>query len=92
MSSTAPHLGSSGGVLVYSAHRMADSGKSSVYIDGQNFLFRAASVLTQSGLIATKDDITAFDFRHLFENALGKKDRYRTPRTGLKRGWDLRSR
>lgn len=52
---------------------MSNRNKSIVYIDGQNFLFRAAEILAPKSLIEVKDDITAFDFRYLFENALKEK-------------------
>ncbi len=53
---------------------MANRNKSVVYIDGQNFLFRVAEILVPKGLIEIKDDITAFDFKYLFENALKGKN------------------
>ena len=45
-----------------------------VYIDGENFLFRVADILLGEKIIKNKDDITSFDFKGLFENALDAKD------------------
>ena len=39
-----------------------------VYIDGQNFLYKAAEILVERGLIKDKQDLTALDIRYLFEN------------------------
>ena len=65
---------------------MTNRNESVVYIDGQNFLFRAAEILVPKGLIEIKDDITAFDFKYLFENALkGEELLLRYYGTNLKR-------
>ena len=65
---------------------MPRRGKSIIYIDGQNFLFRVADILIHNGLIEVKDDITAFDFKYLFANILkGEKLSLRYYGTRLKR-------
>ena len=40
-----------------------------VYIDGENFMFRAAETLVANGKIKSKDEISTFDFRYLFEKS-----------------------
>ena len=42
-----------------------------VYIDGQNFLYKAADVLTTHGSISSKDKLTKIDMRSLFEDIAG---------------------
>lgn len=42
-----------------------------VYIDGQNFLYKAADVLMKHGNISSKDELTKIDMRSLFENIVG---------------------
>lgn len=42
--------------------------KNIVYIDGQNFLYKAAEILVERGLIRDKQDLTNLDIRYLFEN------------------------
>ena len=42
-----------------------------VYIDGQNFLYKAADVLMKHGNISSKDELTKIDMRSLFENIAG---------------------
>jgi uncharacterized LabA/DUF88 family protein len=48
--------------------------KTVVYIDGQNFLYKAAEVLITSGKIEAKQDLHTFSFRTLIENLLSEKD------------------
>ena len=36
-----------------------------VYIDGQNFLYKAADILAKHGLLIDKQDLTAIDIRPL---------------------------
>lgn len=43
-----------------------------MYIDGENFLFKAADVLKKSGTINHKPDITKFHFSALVESALNE--------------------
>lgn len=42
-----------------------------VYIDGQNFLYKAAAVLMKHGSISSKDELTKIDMRSLFEDIAG---------------------
>ncbi|MCL2038768.1 NYN domain-containing protein [Candidatus Saccharibacteria bacterium] len=48
--------------------------KTIVYIDGQNFLYKAAEVLLKFGLIADKQDLTAIDMPPLMKKILGDDD------------------
>lgn len=41
--------------------------KNIVYIDGQNFLYKAAEILAKHGLIADKQDLHAINIRAMFE-------------------------
>ena len=43
-----------------------------VYIDGQNFMYKAAEVLIESGRISSKDELTKLDIRGLIENIAGE--------------------
>lgn len=43
-----------------------------VYIDGQNFMYKAADVLISAGRIASKDELTKIDIRGLIENITGE--------------------
>lgn len=45
-----------------------------VYIDGQNFLYKAAHVLIAAGRIAEKQELHTFDFSLLFKNLLQTDD------------------
>lgn len=47
--------------------------KTIVYIDGQNFLYKAADVLIESKKIREKQDLHTFSFRSLIEDLLGEK-------------------
>jgi len=38
-----------------------------VYIDGQNFLYKVAEILTENGIIRDKQELTSIDIRFLFE-------------------------
>lgn len=49
---------------------MRNTSEPIIYIDGENFLFRVADILINRRIIKNKDEITAFDFKYLFENAL----------------------
>lgn len=42
-----------------------------VYVDGQNFLYKAAEVLIEHGKISSKDELTKIDIRSLVENIVG---------------------
>lgn len=42
-----------------------------VYVDGQNFLYKAAEVLIEHGKISSKDELTKIDIRLLVENIVG---------------------
>ena len=42
-----------------------------VYVDGQNFLYKAAEVLIEHGKISSKDELTKIDIRSLVENICG---------------------
>lgn len=44
-----------------------------VYIDGQNFLYKAAEVLIAAGKISAKQDLHMFSFRTLIENLLAEE-------------------
>jgi uncharacterized LabA/DUF88 family protein len=46
--------------------------KTVVYIDGQNFLYKAADVLIEAGKINEKQELHTFSFRALLEKLLGK--------------------
>lgn len=46
--------------------------KTVVYIDGQNFLYKAADVLIAAGKISEKQQLHTFSFRTLIENLLGE--------------------
>lgn len=48
--------------------------KTVVYIDGQNFLYKAAEVLIKAGKIKEKQDLHTFSFRTLIEKLLDQKD------------------
>jgi uncharacterized LabA/DUF88 family protein len=48
--------------------------KTVVYIDGQNFLYKAADVLIKAKKITEKQDLHTFSFRTLIEGLLGEKD------------------
>lgn len=48
--------------------------KTIVYIDGQNFLYKAAEVLISAGRIEDKQDLNKISVRSLMENVLGEKD------------------
>ena len=39
-----------------------------VYIDGQNFLYKAADVLIKHGSVSSKNELTKIDMRSLFED------------------------
>ncbi len=43
-----------------------------VYIDGQNFLYKAADILITAGRIKDKDELTKLDIRGLVEHIFGK--------------------
>lgn len=45
-----------------------------VYIDGQNFLYKAADVLITAQKIKEKQDLHTFSFRSLIEDLLGEKE------------------
>jgi len=45
-----------------------------VYIDGQNFLYKAAEVLIAAEKIAEKQDLHTFSFAHLFQTLLKNDD------------------
>lgn len=66
--------------------------RQSVYIDGQNFLYKAAEVLIAAGRIKDKQDLHTISLRHLFAGLLKTKDielryygtrlrRYKDPQT-----------
>jgi uncharacterized LabA/DUF88 family protein len=42
--------------------------KKIVYIDGQNFLYKAAEILIEAGRITDKSDLTKIDIRGIFEH------------------------
>ena len=42
-----------------------------VYIDGQNFLYKAADVLIKHGSVSSKNELTKIDMRSLFEDIAG---------------------
>ena len=42
-----------------------------VYVDGQNFLYKATEVLIEHGKIYSKDELTKIDIRSLVENIVG---------------------
>ena len=44
-----------------------------VYVDGQNFIYKAAEVLIEHGRIHTKDDLTKIDIRSVIENIVEKE-------------------
>lgn len=48
--------------------------KTTVYIDGQNFLYKAAEVLIEAGKITTKQELHTFSFRSLVEKLLSEQD------------------
>lgn len=48
--------------------------KTIVYIDGQNFLYKAAEVLIEAGKIKEKQDLHTLNFRPLLENLLEETD------------------
>ena len=48
--------------------------KTVVYIDGQNFLYKAADVLILAGKLQNKQDLHTFSFKMLLENLLAEKD------------------
>ena len=45
-----------------------------VYIDGQNFLYKAAEILMEHGLIRDKQELTSLDIRYLFENIFPREE------------------
>lgn len=45
-----------------------------VYVDGENFSFRAAETLIANKIISKKNDINSFDLRHLFQQSFGGDD------------------
>lgn len=45
-----------------------------VYIDGQNFLYKAAEILIEHGLIRDKQELTSLDIRYLFENIFPEEE------------------
>ena len=45
-----------------------------VYVDGENFSFRAAEVLIANKIISKKDEIDSFDLRHLFQQSFSRDD------------------
>ena len=45
-----------------------------VYIDSENFLFKAVDILKRAKLIGDRSGLIKFDFRSLFEDTLGRKD------------------
>ncbi|MDO5481108.1 MAG: NYN domain-containing protein [Candidatus Saccharibacteria bacterium] len=45
-----------------------------VYVDGQNFLYKAAEILIKKGMIGDKQELTALDIRFLFENIFPEED------------------
>ncbi len=48
--------------------------KTVVYIDGQNFLYKAAEVLIEAGKIQAKQDLHTFSFRTLVEKLLSEEN------------------
>ena len=48
--------------------------KTIVYIDGQNFLYKAADVLIAAKKIKEKQDLHTFSFRSLIEDLLDEKE------------------
>ena len=42
-----------------------------VYIDGQNFMYKAANILVDTGRISTKDELTKIDIRGIVERIFG---------------------
>ena len=45
-----------------------------VYIDGQNFLYKAADILIERGIIKDKQELTSIDIRSLFEGIFPGED------------------
>ena len=45
-----------------------------VYIDGQNFLYKAANILIEKGIIEDKQELTSIDIRSLFEGIFPGED------------------
>ena len=45
-----------------------------VYIDGQNFLYKAAEILIEKDIIRDKQELTSIDIRFLFENIFQGED------------------
>lgn len=45
--------------------------KKKVYIDGQNFLYKAAEILIRVGEISSKDELTKLNIRGIIENIVG---------------------
>lgn len=43
-----------------------------IYIDGQNFLYKASEILSEHDLITDKNDLYKIDLRGMFENIFGK--------------------
>ncbi len=43
-----------------------------VYIDGQNFIYKAADILIEAGKIQDKDELTKIDIRGIVENIFGR--------------------
>lgn len=48
--------------------------KKIIYIDGQNFIYKASETLIEAGLIKSKNDLTKFNFRKIFENIFPDND------------------
>ena len=58
--------------------------KTIVYIDGQNFLYKAAEILINSNNINNKQDLTKIDIRFILDKILNKSD-YEIRFYGVKR-------
>lgn len=39
-----------------------------IYIDGQNFLYKASDILIEAGLISNKDELRKIDIRWIMQN------------------------
>lgn len=46
--------------------------KTRVYIDGQNFMYKASDILIEAGRITDKDELTKIDIRGILENIFGQ--------------------
>ena len=53
---------------------MASNLQPVVYIDSENFLFKAVDILKQAGYIKGRQELTKFDFKGLLTDTLGRKD------------------